>query len=66
MEVPYQNIELYREAFTHPSYANEKGGKVKHYERLEFLGDAVLQYHVSMYIFKLFPDIPEGQLTTLR
>ena len=36
------------------------------YERLEFLGDAVLQYHVSRYIFDLYPDLPEGRLTKLR
>lgn len=66
MNIAYRDLDVYREAFTHPSYANEKGGKVKHYERLEFLGDAVLQYHVSMYLYKLYADIPEGQLTTLR
>ncbi|MFV0393672.1 MAG: ribonuclease III [Coprobacillaceae bacterium] len=66
MNIPYKNINIYTEAFTHPSYANEKGGKVKHYERLEFLGDAVLQYHVSMHLYKLYTKIPEGQLTTLR
>lgn len=66
MDIPYQDIDIYKEAFTHPSFANEKGEKVKDYERLEFLGDAVLQYHVSRYLFDLYKDIPEGQLTTLR
>lgn len=65
MDIPYKDINLFKEAFTHPSYANEQGN-TKDYERLEFLGDAVLQYHVSMHIFKLYQDIPEGQLTTLR
>lgn len=66
MKIPYQHLELFKEAFTHPSFANEKGPDHKDYERLEFLGDAVLQYHVSKHIFDLYPDIPEGQLTTLR
>lgn len=66
MNIPYKNLDIYHEAFTHPSFANEKGGNVKHYERLEFLGDAVLQYYVSMHLYKLYTKIPEGQLTTLR
>ena len=65
LEIPYKNIDLFIEAFTHPSFSNEKNGR-KNYERLEFLGDAVLQYHVSNFIFDLYQDIPEGQLTTLR
>jgi len=64
--IPYQHFELYQEAFTHPSYVNEANKKVADYERLEFMGDAVLQLFVSEYIFKLFPNVPEGTLTTLR
>ena len=56
MEIPYQNIEIFKEAFTHPSYANENKMKNHDYERLEFLGDAVLQYHVSRHIFDLYPE----------
>ena len=55
-----------KEAFTHPSYANENKMKNHDYERLEFLGDAVLQYHVSRHIFDLYPELPEGRLTKLR
>lgn len=66
MEIPYRNISLFKEAFTHPSYANENKLKNQDYERLEFLGDAVLQYHVSRHIFDLYPDLPEGRLTKLR
>ena len=62
--IPFTHLGLYKEAFTHSSYANEKGGK--DYERLEFMGDAVLQLYVSEHIFKKFPQYPEGQLTTLR
>lgn len=66
MEIPYHNIDIFKQAFTHPSYANENKLKNHDYERLEFLGDAVLQYHVSRYIFDLYPDLPEGRLTKLR
>lgn len=64
--IPYQNFELYAEAFTHPSFVNEANKKVADYERLEFMGDAVLQLFVSEFIFKRFPNVPEGTLTTLR
>ena len=53
-------------ALTHSSFANEKKGKVKSNERLEFLGDAVLSIVVSDYIFKKLPYLPEGELTKLR
>ena len=64
--IPYKSYELFEEAFTHPSYVNEAGRKVSHYERLEFMGDAVLQLFVSEHIFKKYPNVPEGSLTTLR
>lgn len=66
MEIPYHDINIFIEAFTHPSYANENKLKNHDYERLEFLGDAVLQYHVSRHIYDLYPDLPEGRLTKLR
>ncbi len=66
LKIPYKNVSLYKQAFTHPSYANERGRHEQDYERLEFLGDAVLQFHVSMHLFDLYKKIPEGQLTTLR
>lgn len=65
-KIPFQNLSLYREAFTHASYANEAHRNRKNYERLEFMGDAVLQLYVSEFLFKRFPDIPEGQLSKLR
>ena len=66
MEIPYHDIEIFKQAFTHTSYANENKLKNHDYERLEFLGDAVLQYHVSRYLFDLYPTMPEGRLTKLR
>lgn len=65
-KIPFQNIAIYKEAFTHASYANESHYTQKDYERLEFMGDAVLQLYVSEFLFQLFPDVPEGTLTTLR
>lgn len=65
-KIPFQNLSLYREAFTHASYANEAHRNRKNYERLEFMGDAVLQLYVSEFLFKRFPNMPEGDLSKLR
>ena len=64
--IPFHNLKLYKEAFTHASYANESHHKGRDYERLEFMGDAVLQLYVSEFLFDLYKDVPEGTLTTLR
>jgi ribonuclease-3 len=64
--IPFKRLSLYKEAFTHSSYANEASRNIRDYERLEFMGDAVLQLYVSDYIFNKFPSYPEGSLTTLR
>ncbi len=54
-------------ALTHSSYANEiKKGSHENNERLEFLGDAVLDMVVSEYMYRTFPKMPEGELTKLR
>lgn len=54
-------------ALTHSSYANEnKKGSHENNERLEFLGDAVLDMVVSEYMYRKFPEMPEGELTKLR
>lgn len=65
--VVFNNIELLREAFTHRSYLNEhRGTNLKHNERLEFLGDAVLELVITEYLFQKYPDEPEGVLTAYR
>jgi len=61
--VPKQ-IDLFWQAFTHPSYANEQ--KVVSNQRLEFLGDSVLGLLVCQYLFKKYPDSPEGYLAKLK
>ena len=50
LEIPYKNIKLYEKALTHTSYANEHG--VTSYERLEYLGDAVVELIISDYLYK--------------
>ena len=56
--------ELLEQALTHRSYAYEHGGP--HYERLEFLGDAVLQQVVTIELFERFRELPEGDLAKRR
>ena len=63
----FQNRALLKQAVTHSSFANEqKINRQKHYERLEFLGDAVLELVSSDFLFQTHPEMPEGQLTKLR
>jgi len=63
----FKNKDLLREALTHRSYLNENPlWKTPHNERLEFLGDAVLELAVTEIIFNRFPNYSEGQLTSLR
>lgn len=59
-----QNINLYNAAFTHSSYAYEHDGVIN-YERLEFLGDAVLELVISDYLYNM-ENIDEGQMTRMR
>lgn len=63
----FKNRDLLITALTHTSYANEmKINKRECYERSEFLGDAILEYIVSDYLIKNYPDYSEGKLTKLR
>ena len=62
----FEDVSLLETAFTHTSYANEhRLLKISHNERLEFLGDAVLQLIISEYLFAKYPKKPEGDLTKL-
>ena len=59
--------ENFKMAFSHSSYTNEKKiAKYLNYERLEFLGDAVVELTTSEFLFKKFPELDEGELTKLR
>ena len=62
----FNNIELLTEALTHRSYLNENKTADKHNERLEFLGDAVLELASTHFLFNKFPFKPEGDLTAYR
>ena len=63
----FENRNLLLQALTHSSYANEKHmRKLSDNERLEFLGDAVLEIISSDYLFDNYPELPEGELTKLR
>jgi ribonuclease-3 len=65
--VTFENKDLLTEALTHRSYLNEyPKWHLPHNERLEYLGDAVLELLVSEDLFRNFPTYPEGQLTVLR
>ena len=65
--VVFKNKALLRQAFTHRSYINEnKSGVLGHNERLEFLGDAVLELVVTKYLYSIYPDKTEGELTSFR
>lgn len=65
-KLKFRNIELLQEALTHRSYLNEnRSYKLNHNERLEFLGDAVLELVVTEHLFQNF-DNPEGELTNWR
>ena len=63
----FQNNTLLQNALTHSSYANERWhNSLKSNERLEFLGDSILGMVVAEYLYKNFPDRPEGELTRMR
>ena len=63
----FNDLDLLRQAFTHRSYLNEHRGEVQgHNERLEFLGDAVLELVSTRFLYEKFPQKPEGDLTAYR
>jgi ribonuclease-3 len=67
LDVSFKNLDLLIEALTHRSYLNEHREYTgSHNERLEFLGDAVLELAVTNFLFKKFPAKPEGDLTSYR
>ena len=64
LNIKVKDIDLYNSAFSHSSYANEHKKKID-YERLEFLGDAVIDLVISEYLYQK-SDFEEGQMTKLR
>ena len=66
-DIHFDNPDLLAEAFTQAFYVYENTYPgLKFYERIEFLGDAVLELIVSEYIYKRYPELPQGKLTRLR
>src|SRR5215207_10759089 len=64
--LPFSNLALLTRALTHRSYVNENPDSLQDNERLEFLGDAVLDFTVGAWVFHRFPEMPEGDLTKMR
>src|SRR5512139_818543 len=64
--ITFKNIGLLTRALTHRSYFNEHRDALEDNERLEFLGDAVLDFMVGAWLYHRFPEMAEGQLTRLR
>ena len=63
----FRDISLLENALTHSSYANERWhNSLRSNERLEFLGDSILGMTVAEYLYRNFPDRPEGELTRMR
>lgn len=63
----FQNPNLLRNAMTHSSFSNERHlNRLTNNERLEFLGDAVLEITTSEFLYNEYPDLPEGELTKKR
>lgn len=66
-KIIFKNKDLLKQAFIHRSYINENPGtNLSHNERLEFLGDAVLELIVTDFLYKKYPTYTEGELTALR
>ncbi len=66
LELPFKNMLLLTRALTHRSYVNEHHEALEDNERLEFLGDAVLDFVAGAWLYNQFPEMAEGELTRMR
>src|SRR3989344_8164936 len=67
LKINFKHKDLLTQAFVHRSYLNENPNfKTFHNERLEFLGDAILEHLITEYLYNKYPQKPEGELTSLR
>ena len=66
LSIPYQNLELYVLALTHPSFNADANTKHEDYERLEFMGDSVLGFVCADLIFKIRDGMDQGNMSKLR
>lgn len=62
----FNNKQLFEQAFTHRSFLNETKDEISSNERLEFLGDSIISFVVSQYLFGKYPNYDEGILTNMR
>lgn len=65
-ELPFNDVELLHRAFMHTSYVNEESRVFESNERLEFLGDAVLELKTSEFLYSHYPQMAEGEMTKFR
>ncbi len=66
LNLPFSDLRLLTRALTHRSYKNEHDDALEDNERLEFLGDAVLDFLVGAWLYNRYPELSEGKLTRLR
>lgn len=66
LKIPFKNYGLYLQAVTHPSFINETKANYDSYQRLEFVGDAVIQFLVTEYIYHNYDHMDEGDMTLFR
>ncbi|PWH13607.1 MAG: ribonuclease III [Anaerolineae bacterium] len=66
LNLPFDDLRLLTRALTHRSYVNEHPDVPADNERLEFLGDAVLDFLVGAWVYNAYPEMPEGELTRMR
>jgi ribonuclease-3 len=66
LDLPFTDLLLLSRALTHRSFLNEHPEAIEDNERLEFLGDAVLDFVVGAWLYNHFPEMPEGDLTRMR
>jgi ribonuclease-3 len=66
LNLPFDDLRLLTRALTHSSYVNEHGNSGDDNERLEFLGDAVLDFLVGAYVYQHFVEMREGEMTRMR
>ena len=66
LELPFKNLILLTRALTHRSYVNEHQDALEDNERLEFLGDAILDFVAGAWLYNQFPELAEGELTRSR
>lgn len=63
-DIKYHDVNIYFQAFTHKTYGNEH--KVQCNERLEYIGDAILDFLMGEFLYETYPELPEGELTKKR